>query len=195
MVITDVIRKRIADKIEVLRQQAVRKYEIDIPTPIIHFDLKGTRGGVHRSGHLHFNPVLLMENVETYINQTVPHEMAHHVQLLVYPESLTRMGFKKNRKVHGDDWKEIMRLFGVPANRCHSYDTSSVKRRHFVRHPAYCQCNTPHSITMKLVNKIQAGRIFRCKTCKGVVSLNKQTTVIKNLPAIQLSVGCIYDKK
>ena len=84
---------------------------------------------------VNFNSVLLMENLEDFINRTVPHEMAHLIDYQINPENFergnlryTRRGVSRGkRSVHGPSWKRIMMLFGAPTSAYHSYDVSNAK--------------------------------------------------------------------
>lgn len=194
----EVIRQRIVDLVQSLREKASAHFGRDIPMPGIFYDCTGTRGGYHRKGTLHFNPVLLEENTEEFIATTVPHEMAHHVQYIVYPETLTsspawmvradwsdpfaRESSRKRRSIHGEKWKSIMHLFGVVPDRCHDYDVTNAVRRRFERFPLYCGCDTVrYRVTLKIVNKMQRGKVYKCRYCHQNVSLTKPTPLLKNV--------------
>jgi len=190
--INDQIRQQVADKLESLLAIANQRFGRNLLMPVVYYDCHTRMGGYHQNGTLHFNPTLLNQNLAHYMDNTVVHEMAHYVQLMVYPESLTRqyVGFRwrnggtKNvysrRKVHGREWQFIMRLFGIrDPERCHHYDTSSVPvRRVYQRFPLYCGCENPHTATLKLINKIKKGKKYSCMICGKSISLIKPLTSI-----------------
>ncbi|MFO6295826.1 SprT-like domain-containing protein, partial [Pseudomonas aeruginosa] len=68
-------------------------------------------------------PVLLLENQREFIDEVVPHELAH---LLVW-QHFGRVA------PHGKEWKWMMEGgLGVPAPRTHRFDLASV--RNFTNH-------------------------------------------------------------
>jgi hypothetical protein len=69
-----------------------------------------------------FNIKLAVQNPEEFYDFVVPHEVAHHVQTLLYPKSL------KTKEGHGKEWCKIMTtVFGIPADRYHQMDTSELR--------------------------------------------------------------------
>jgi SprT protein len=90
---------------------------LDIPT--ISFSLRGSVSGraSGRQNRLYFNPILLDENPEKFVRQTVGHEVAHLA-------SFRKFGSRIDP--HGIEWARIMRAVDLPPYRCHNYDTSTV---------------------------------------------------------------------
>jgi hypothetical protein len=80
-------------------------------------------GTFHPStSNYNFNIKLAVVNPDEYYDQVVPHEIAHHIQHLLFPGSLKKLGG------HGKEWKGIMKkVFGIAPDRFHSMDTSDVK--------------------------------------------------------------------
>lgn len=69
-----------------------------------------------------FNIKLAVQNPDEYYDQIVPHEVAHHIQSILFPKSLQKLGG------HGKEWKSIMRnVFGLSPDRYHQLDTTDVK--------------------------------------------------------------------
>lgn len=69
-----------------------------------------------------FNIKLAVQNPDEYYDQVVPHEIAHHIQYLLFPKSMRKLGG------HGKEWKRIMKeVFNIPADRFHSMDTTDVR--------------------------------------------------------------------
>jgi predicted SprT family Zn-dependent metalloprotease len=67
------------------------------------------------------NMILFQENYEDVINNTLPHEVGHLVQINKFDLN----GVKT--KDHGAEWQEIMRRFGKTPRKTHDYDiTNSV---------------------------------------------------------------------
>jgi SprT protein len=170
------IKSRVLEKVSELISVANHRLNTSLELPVVFFDCVGTKGGYHRNGVLYFNPVLLAENVEHYLSQTVPHEVAHYVQKKVYPRSLESSVFH-NRRVHGREWQSIMYLFGVEPSRTHNYDVTNSRRRIFKKIPLYCECTEVQTyVTLKIVNKMNAGTVYRCRRCNERVSLTKPLT-------------------
>lgn len=98
------------------------KTGIIIPKPIVKFDLRGTKAGEAWAGHgiVRFNPILLDENPEHFVRQTVGHEIAHLAARTKYGNGISS---------HGVEWRNIMYRLGLPAKRCHNYDVSTVTGR------------------------------------------------------------------
>jgi predicted SprT family Zn-dependent metalloprotease len=171
--ITAEMKQQVFDKVSALVKIASNRYNNFMLLPTIYFDCVGTRGGYQKRNELHFNPELLVQNFERYLNTTVPHETAHYVQWIVFPNSLNN-GVR--RQIHGREWKSIMYLFGIKnPERCHSYDITNVKRRVFKRTPVYCSCSV-HEVTNHVINKLQQGKSFSCLKCKSKISLTNPLT-------------------
>lgn len=69
-----------------------------------------------------FNIKLAVQNPDEYYDQVVPHEVAHHIQSILFPKSLRKLGG------HGKEWKTIMRdVFQLSPDRYHDMDTSDVR--------------------------------------------------------------------
>lgn len=69
-----------------------------------------------------FNIKLAVANPQEYFDVIVPHEVAHHIQSILYPKSM------KVKGGHGKEWGKIMTLvFGIPADRFHQMDTSELR--------------------------------------------------------------------
>lgn len=159
-------------RLEELVKLSEKQFGRSFPFPsVVKFDVRGTKGGFHRSGELHFNPILYLENQQHYLIQTVGHEFAHYVQRIMFPTS----------KPHGWEWKLVMRALGLTPDRCHSYDTSNARvcRRVHKKYEVVCQCST-HLVTMRLLTKIRAGRKYKCKHCRTHVKEKLDTGNILN---------------
>ena len=127
--------------------QANLKLGRSYPEPKLVYQQRGTSAGTAwlESYEIRLNPVLLMENVEAFINEVVPHELAH----LLAP--------------HGKEWKWMMEsVLGVPARRTHQFELQSVRRNTF---PYRCQCQE-HQLTIRRHNRVVRGEAtYRCVHC------------------------------
>ncbi len=139
----------------------------------IYFDCRGRRGGFARgSREVHFNPVLLMENLDEYYNQVIPHEVAHCIDSANGRDTITQSawyvmsGVRKKREVHGDNWKRIMRLFGCKPDRCHQMDTANAAVRIKAKFEYKCKnCDKSYFVSSVLHNRMRAGSQRYCTKC------------------------------
>jgi SprT protein len=159
------IQAEISEKVEncfVAAEQFFNKSFIR-PQSII-FKRNGTTAGWsnYTKKALMFQLDLAEHNSEDFINQVVPHEVAHYVQRAVF-------GYGSAVKPHGKEWKHIMRaVYKLQPDRCHSYDTSvtKTKKRSVLRFSYACKCRT-HQITSVKHNRILSGKAnYVCNDCK-----------------------------
>jgi SprT protein len=174
--LTTTQKQQIAEKIEACFVTCEARFNRTFRRPSVKYALRGTTAGTAHPGkwELNFHPVLAAENWEDYINNTVPHEVAHLIDYDVYRrdaelaarQSMFR-GRRQKRSIHGPTWKSIMRILGCDPSRCHSYDTSGVARRK-TRHNYHCTCGHVWELGPKYHKNIQTGaRQYRCTKCKS----------------------------
>lgn len=106
------VRERIAQLVSMLHAKGIA-----LPMPTVSFDLRGKTAGQAwlQKNHVRLNAVLLSENADEFIEQTVGHEVAH-----------LAAHFKHGARIqpHGPQWRHMMTCLGLPAERCHDYDVS-----------------------------------------------------------------------
>lgn len=152
-------------------------FNTDLKMPEIDFNLKGTCGGKYsiRKNIVKINLILFAENVEDYLNQTIPHEVAHAFQYhLCHLKNVTNQAFYGAKKImpHGKEWKQIMRAFGKDPKRTHSYDVSNAKIRRIAKNHVYvCGCKDPHYLSdtchKRALRATQLGHAaYKCRICK-----------------------------
>jgi len=148
------------------------KYPVKLPREI-KFNVKGQVAGyayfdyLIGEGHLDFNPIIMEDNWERFIERTVPHEVAHFCVSLYVGYLTSRNG---RRICHGKDWKGMMRYFGISdSTRCHSYDTSRAKTKTQRRWEYKCECST-HMLSTTMHNKIRKGSVRVCRSCRTNVN-------------------------
>ncbi len=107
------------------------------------------------------NPVLLLENQREFIDEVVPHELAH---LLVW-QHFGRVA------PHGKEWKWMMEsVLGVPARRTHRFELASVRQNTF---PYRCRCQQ-HQLTVRRHNRVVRGEAtYRCVRCGDLLVAEK----------------------
>jgi SprT protein len=130
------------------------------PEPDIRFDLRGLAAGQARWGIgerpvLRFNLAMAEAETARFLAQTVPHEVAHLV---------TAACWRKTRP-HGIEWQSVMRFFGAPADRCHTYRVPDATHRRQRRWTYTCGCQS-HALSTTRHNRAQAGQVsYHCRRC------------------------------
>ena len=102
--IQQAVMRRLREKLAQANLKLGRNY----PEPKLSYTQRGTSAGTAwlESYEIRLNPVLLLENSEAFIEEVVPHELAH---LLVW-KHFGRVA------PHGKEWKWMMEsVLGVPA--------------------------------------------------------------------------------
>ncbi len=139
---------------------AEKKLNQSLDMPVVSFKQRGKIAGSARYSQweVRFNPVLLAENPEAFINEVVPHEIAH---------LLTFKLFGRVRP-HGKEWQTMMtQVFGIPARTTHSFDISSVRGSTFLYR---CACRD-HHLSIRRHNKIvRQQTLYHCTLCRQALS-------------------------
>lgn len=140
--------------------QAIRQWGLTTKAVEIRFDLRGRAAGQARYGGpgpwvIRYNPVLLRENPERFMAETIAHEVAHVV-------AYARHGHRI--RPHGPEWRAIMEHFGAAPERCHGYDVSRVPGRATRLFPYHCGCAN-HQLSSIRHHRVLAGRIYLCRHC------------------------------
>lgn len=145
-----------------------RHFKITLPESTIDFSLRGRCAGQAKITHkgeasLRINLQLLAENLEDFLKQTIPHEVAH---LAVNWQA------RKQRirpRPHGPEWQAVMRdCFGLEPIRCHSYQTTAARvvPRNFLYR---CNCRE-HRLTSIMHKRISSCYQALCKKCKTTLN-------------------------
>lgn len=162
------LQQRIQSVVNGCIDKAIKKFGIDrVPVNIpIVYKTKSVAAGKahvtfsHRFGFrpemteccININPVLLNENIEYVVNQTVPHEVAHVVAYSVYSNAI---------RGHGIEWSNIMRLFGCEPNRCHQLNVSSINQiRNRKNYTVNCTCGKLLEISSNRATKMKNGKSY-----------------------------------
>ncbi|MBD2782172.1 SprT family zinc-dependent metalloprotease [Xenorhabdus szentirmaii] len=154
------------DVMDTMRQklaQANHFLQKDFPEPSISYLQRGTIAGSARlqDWEIRLNPILLNENKQAFIDQVIPHELAH---LLAYYQ------FGKVAP-HGKEWRFIMEnVFNAPAERTHQFSVHSVRSQIFT----YCCCCQKHELTVRQHNKVLKGSVcYVCRQCGEKLKIDK----------------------
>jgi SprT protein len=121
-------------------------------------------GNDHR---IALNEVLLRENPEPMLRDTVAHEFAHIVVWWRYLEAKKLDPDTTPPSAHGEEWQAVMRdMFAVDPRRCHRFDTSNTGARVQRRWEYRCGCQS-HMLTTAKHRRAQSGTSYVCHDCKG----------------------------
>ena len=147
------VEESITRALNILEKHFDRSFE----RPSVIYDLKGHTAGIAKiqDNTIRLNTELLYSHHDDMIHRTVPHEVAHIVQYVLYPQS----------KSHGGEWEYIMHILGLPADRTHSYKTTA-SRKHKRPFIYLCNCGD-HPVTIVLHRRMQKGRVYHCRKCGG----------------------------
>ena len=127
-------------------------------------------GNEHR---IALNEVLLRENPEVMLRDTVAHEFAHIVVWWRFLEEKKRATVRKvpTPAAHGTEWRDVMRdVFGVEPSRCHRFDTTNTGARVQRRWAYRCHCQ-PHLLTTSKHRRVQSGARYVCVDCKTELAI------------------------
>ncbi|WP_245587927.1 SprT-like domain-containing protein [Carnimonas nigrificans] len=134
-----------------------------LPDPKVWGDLRGKSAGQAHFGRggVRFNKVLLSEQPRIFINEVVPHEIAHWV---VYH------GISARVAPHGKEWRRVMVvMFGLPPAVTHRFDTSVASPAPYLYG---CGCRDEygqlrlHGFSLRRHNGVGKGRRYLCKRCR-----------------------------
>ncbi len=143
--------QRLREKLQQANQRLQRHY----PQPTLSWQQRGTTAGSAwlQRWEIRLNPVLLMENRQAFVDEVVPHELAH---LLVWK-------YFGRVAPHGKEWKWMMEhVLEVPAGRTHRFDVAAVQGRQF---PYACRCQQ-HQLSVRRHNRVLRGESeYRCRNC------------------------------
>jgi len=149
-----------------LRQCLVKAqhfFNISFDEPQIIYRQKGSIAGSAflDRWHIQLNLAMLLENKDKFIQEVIPHELAH---LIVY-KKFGRV------KPHGKEWQAVMEtVFGCSAKRTHTFSIPDNTIQN--RHRYVCQCQE-HRLTNIRHKKIQQQQTqYYCKSC-GCILLPK----------------------
>ena len=142
---------RLQDDLAKLNQQLDRQD----PMPSLRFDLRGRCAGqaFPQSWSIRLNSTLLHRHGDEFIEQTVPHELAH---LVAFAQ------FGRQIRPHGKEWKLIMGLLGQEPSVCHNYTVAPA--RVVSRHAWHCPCQQ-HALSSIRHRRALAGQTYQCRHC------------------------------
>jgi SprT protein len=150
------IKQRILNRI----QDCLEVAGVQIKTSV-NYSIEGVVAGraTLSTSVLSFNSDLLMENVDSFIHNTVAHEVAHLIVYKKYPYA---------KQFHGPEFRNVMRQLGASTATYHSYKVS--KNRIMYK----CSCRDDIPLSKQKHNKIVNGiGNFFCTICKSKIERNQ----------------------
>ncbi len=146
--VSPILEKAVRDKIEATLEICRKKYGKPLPMPILKFRQSGRVGGYYQTSQpfwgkpelISINPDYFKNHYDEQLNVTVPHEVAHYVTHHVFG----------NVQAHGWQWASVMRVIGLPPDRCHTFSLEGVKTRRVAKPYYYvCGCITHYFTKLK----------------------------------------------
>ncbi len=154
--ITDTPTEQLHQQVEHLYQQAEARFARSFRRPRVRLDLRGRSAGQAwlEKNELRFNRALFERYPQDFIDQTVPHEVAH---------LLAHQLCGPHIRPHGPEWQQLMvRLFGIPATVRHSYELPPSARYRFLYR---CGCRDQR-LSATRHNRVMKGAEYRCRNCR-----------------------------
>lgn len=152
---------------QVLRciEHAETVLSVDVRRPVISLKLRGKaagqlryrKGRVIQDPELRFNAALLERNRVAFLDEVVPHEVAHFIAYTCYGVRI---------KPHGAEWRYVMaEVFGVAPRVTHCFDVETKPRKQFSYR---CACpQRVHQLSIVRHNRIIRGQNrYRCLDCR-----------------------------
>lgn len=151
------VQERVQYCLDILLGEETAKY---IKVQIEFKKTLGLNAALAYNGKLRIvlNEALFLANQVEFFEEIIPHEVAHIVQYILYPDELID---------HGENWKALMNKLGLKANVYHDLDISAVDGQVY-RYTCCCSDGRRyHQIIKSKHKKIQAGKVVQCGGCSA----------------------------
>lgn len=133
------------------------KYE----APTVYFFENGRTAGIaHYNGRIGYNVHMFAQAGATFINDTIAHEIAHHVCFM--------LGIDNG---HGRNWKRVCVMLGGDGKRCFMNDGTIKPKmlRHRKRYEYKTDCGTVIMLSDVIHGKIQRGEHRHLKSNRSPI--------------------------
>lgn len=152
------LRQQVIERTRLFIGRGSRLLERDFDLPEIRFDLRGRAAGQFRQYRkqslIRYNPWVFAVDFQHHLAETVPHEVAHYLVFTTFGRV----------KPHGEEWRLVMRAFGVTPRARGDYNISGVRVRRQRRYRYRCLCRE-HELTTTRHNRVQKGVRYYCRGC------------------------------
>lgn len=149
-------KQQLNERVEHCYRLAERALNCSLPRPDVLLNQRGKIAGsaLLRLNTLRFHPQLFLQNHEHFLCHVVAHEVAHLIVWHHYGKVAP----------HGNEWRQIMtRVFNLPANRTHSYNTDNLG----IKSISYqCRCGII-ALSIRRHNNVLKGTRYCCKRCRN----------------------------
>ncbi|MBI3546061.1 MAG: SprT family zinc-dependent metalloprotease [Gammaproteobacteria bacterium] len=151
------MEQRLYATVEACYRRAENYYQRRFERPRLSFKLRGMAAA---TAHIHqnairFNRLLLAQNTEDFLINTVPHEVSHFIAYRLHGRGIAP---------HGVEWAAIMRdVFGLEPQRCHQYAVPVRAKKTYRYH---CACAEGHALGARRHHSALRGRRYYCRRCR-----------------------------
>ena len=150
---------RIQAKVNDLMQVAAIKWPaVQFPQITVKMNarLRTTAGRAYlQQGIVEFNPSIYEAHVEEFLEDTVPHEVAHVVAYYVFGST-----------GHDIFWKQVCSDLGSATQRLHSFTVPKCSNAKTYKFKCACM---EHEFTPQRYAWVKKGKMYRCRNCGEIL--------------------------
>lgn len=155
--------EQVEQKIQECLASAQRYFNVTLAPPKFNFKQRGRSAGTAylQRNEMRFNAYMLAQDPLKFIDNVVPHEVAHIVVHQIYGDAV---------RPHGREWTAVMEhLFNVEASRTHDFDVPKARNSYLYR----CECQE-HEFTAHRHGRAQRGTEYICRRCRHALAYVKK---------------------